>query len=243
MRALSRPAGAALKVQRKNCTQTHSELHSRLTKQGHATVREREREWESKQALHSRRIALTADYPVRARTRESGRARETRTCAVCSQRASESGTTQEGNVEWSNAASPCWVAIVVVAQQLLLLLLLYMSFSMLLFLYVSFLNSPPAAAVVVSGVRQFARSIACSYVRPFICTLGSFVRLLPRFAATSTRRRCFCWAQWARQIQLTLSFMWHSSRERIKAAKQQQQQRTQTTKGNGKSFVPVGSAH
>lgn len=99
MRALSRPAGAALKVQRTNCTQTRSELHSRLTKQGHATVRVREREWESKQALHSRRIALTADYPVRARTRESGRARETRTCAVCSQRASESGTTQEGNVE------------------------------------------------------------------------------------------------------------------------------------------------
>lgn len=64
-----------------------------------ARARQREREWESKQALHSRRIALTADYPVRARTRESGRARETRTCAVCSQRASESGTTQKGKVE------------------------------------------------------------------------------------------------------------------------------------------------
>lgn len=55
---------------------------------------------------------------------------------------------------------------------------------LLLLLYVLFNNSPPAAAVVVAavtGARQFARSIASSYVRSFVCTFGSFVRFAHSF--------------------------------------------------------------
>lgn len=66
---------------------THSELHSRrialTVNQARARKKEREREWESRQELHSRRITLITDYPVRAYTRGSGRAREMRTSAVC----------------------------------------------------------------------------------------------------------------------------------------------------------------